>query len=950
MKPHPLKIERELRGWSQARVAEAVGTNARTVIRWEQRQTCPYPYYRERLCALFGKNARELGLLEDAEEAADSFIREKTESLQSAVPILALPQPSPVHPVAPEQFWKVPPTPLPLLGRTREIEEIRDLLTSVRLLTLVGAAGVGKTRLSIQLAHEVRHLFPDGVCFVSLTAASAPEQVMPLIARDLELQGGSKPPYERVRELLREKEWLLVLDNFEQVVQAAPELERLLTNCPGVKVLVTSRTVLRLPTEYQYRLFPLPVPDLQQHSDSVTVAQSPAVQLFLLRARTLQPTFQVTESNAAAVAKICVRLDGLPLAIELAAARVNLFPPCALLPRLSRSLHVLTKGLSAQPERQQTLRNTLGWSYSLLDAGTQRWFRLLSLFVGGFTVEAAEALFATVIGAEKCGLSSALDGLDALIDHSLLQPAIATNDGGESRLQMLEVIREFGKELLLESDERTVAHEAHACYYLKLAEEAAQDLEGPQQGRWLERLDREYGNLEAAMEWMLAPENLVSAQEQVASKQAMALRLVNALRRFWERRGYLSEGLRWIEQVFQVSVEGEAKATLPLARAYLFTASLCTRLGYLERAEMLVEQGITCASVLKDKACLAEALRVAGWVAHQSGQGERAFDSYERSLALLKELDDRKGITATMLNMAYFLQTRGDFKQAGPLFEEVLDRQRALHNPMGIYSAIYQLAQVLFCAEEHPPLQRIHTLLQEGLALAQEAGDWHLGAGLKGLLGWVLFSEGNLSEARGLVEECLRFFRREDQEVYGQYLAILGEILMAQGEEAVAQSLFEESMAVGKKLGEKTEIAAVALEGMANLAQGQGHHGWAVRLWAKAGWWREEINVLLMPRARPARERSLDQLRTLLGRQTFTDLWEEGRKLSLDEVWFARQRPVPHQLGGLEADLTWSGKPLPTHSMQREHWEDNEPLSDGSMPSSGLDTCEEELTRRVQSG
>lgn len=904
MNPHPLKIERELRGWSQAKVAEAVGTNTRTVIRWEQRQTRPYPYYRERLCMLFGKTAWELGLLEDAEETADMFLHEQTVSHQSVIPIQTLSQPSPACPAIPCQFWKVPSNPLPLLGRTREMEEIKGLLKSARLLTLVGAAGVGKTRLSIQLAHEVRHLFPDGVCFVSLTAAGAPEQVMPLIARDLELQSGSGPADERVQELLCEKEWLLVLDNFEQVIQATPELERLLTNCPGVKVLATSRAVLHLPSEYQYRLFPLPVPDLQLHSDSSTVAQSPAVQLFLQRARTLQPMFQVTESNAAAVAKICARLDGLPLAIELAAARVNLFPPHALLPRLSRNLHILTKRLPAQPERLQTLSNMIAWSYSLLDTQTQRWFRLLSLFVGGFTVEAAEALFSAVIGTEKCGLSSALDGLDELIDQSLLQPVIPVDAGEEPRLQMLETIREFGHERLLESDDRAFAQEAHASYYLKLAEAAAQDMEGPHQRKWLERLDQEHGNLQAAMEWMLAPENLISTRERVACKQVMALRLVIALRRFWERRGYLSEGLRWVEQVLQASAESEAKVTPPLARAYLFAALLCTRLGRLDRAEMLVERGIISASVLNDKLCLAQALRVAGWVAHQRGQGEYAFACYEQSLALLKELDDRKEITETMLNMAYFLQTRGDFKQACSLFEEVLGRQRALHNSMGIYSAIYQLAQVLFCAEEHPPLQRIHILLQEGLALAQEVGDWHVGAGLKGLLGWVLFSEGRLLGARELVEECLRFFRDESQEIYGHYLALLGEILLMQGEEVAAQSLFEESMAVGKKLDEKTEIAAVALEGMARLAQRQGHHSRAVRLWAKAVRRREEINVPLIPREHPSRERSLDQLRTLLGEQIFADLWEEGRVLSLDEVWFARRKPLSHQPVGLEASFS----------------------------------------------
>ncbi|HEU5226198.1 MAG TPA: NB-ARC domain-containing protein, partial [Ktedonobacteraceae bacterium] len=829
---------------------------------------------------------------------ADASVHQQTSNEPPVIPASALSQSTPVHVAAPGQFWKVPPILLPLVGRTRELEEIKNLLTTVRLLTLVGAGGVGKTRFSFQLACEMRSLFPDGVCFVSLTAASAPEQVMSLIARDLELQNEIGPPYQRVEGWLREKALLLVLDNFEQVSQAAPELERLLVSCPSVKILVTSRAVLHLASEYQYRLLPLAVPNLKAHPDSITVAQSPSVQLFVQRARMHLPTFHVTESNAATLAKICVRLDGLPLAIELAAARINLFSPHALLPRLSRSLDVLTKGLPALPRRQQTLRNTLAWSYSLLDADTQRWFRLLSLFVGGFTVEAAEALFAAVMGAGTSNLPSALDGLDALIDHSLLQSALPMDEGGEARLQMLETIREFGRERLLESDESADAHEAHATYYLKLAEEAAQDLQGPQQGQWLARLDQEHGNLQAAMEWMLVPENLASAQEKDADKRVMTLRLINALRQFWIARGYLNEGLQYIEQVLQRYAEVQAEATLLLARVYLFAASLCTRLGKLGRAEILVEQGIACASVLEDKAPLAEAFRVAGWVAHRRGLGERAFDCYERSLTLFKDLDDLKGITATMLNMAFLLETRGDFKQAGILFEEVLARQRALHNTMGIYGAIYQLVHVLFAAEEHSPLPRIHALLQEGLALAQEAGDRHVTAGLQGLLGWVVLSEGKLAQARELVEECLRFFREEDREIYGQYLVTLGEILTAQGDEAAAQSVFEQSLAVGKELGDKTEVIAVTLEGMAGLALVQGHYAWAVRLWAKAGWRREEIGVLMLPRERPARERSLDQLRTLLGEQAFTDLWEEGRTLSLEEVWFARLEAISPLLNG----------------------------------------------------
>ncbi len=708
MKPHPLRIERELRGWSQAKVAEAVGTNVRTVIRWEQGQSIPYPYYRERLCALFGKNARELGLLEDAGIKVDEDPREKEkpQDWRPAMPSSAVPEPSHIDPIpsAPGAFWKVPPVFLPLVGPSQEMEEIKDLLTSaeVRLLTLVGAGGIGKTRFSVQLAHELWPLFADGICFVTLTAASDSEQVISLIAHELELQDESGSPYERVYRFLREKQMLLVLDNFEQVVQAAPELEQVLGACPRVKMLVTSRVVLHIPSEYQYRLLPLAVPSLKNLPDSAAVAQYASVQLFLQRTRNLLPTFQVTESNAAALAEICVRLDGMPLAIELAAARVKLLPPHALLPRLSRSLQVLTKGLPMLPERQQTLRNTIRWSYDLLDEGEQRLFRLLSVFVGGFTLGAAESLFATVTDGHDSNMATALDGLDSLIDKSLLQPAGPMDESGEPRLEMLETIREFGRECLLDNGEMERVRQAHAGCYLQLAEEAAQALPERQQVKWLERLDQEHGNLQAAMEWMLVQEGPASAEEKIVDRKEMALRLGNALNGFWTSRGYLGEGWRFVEQVLRAYEGYKGEVTPTLAWAYICATGLIMRLGNLDRAEMLSEQGIKSYGELKDNARLAEATRMSGWIAHQKGQVARAYDLYEQSLALFKALDDRKGITNTMLNMAFVVQTQGDYEQARILLEEVITRQRALRNKTGIYNALYQLAQVLFGAEDIP--------------------------------------------------------------------------------------------------------------------------------------------------------------------------------------------------------------------------------------------------------
>jgi predicted ATPase/DNA-binding CsgD family transcriptional regulator/transcriptional regulator with XRE-family HTH domain len=886
-KPHPLRIERELRGWSQAKVAEAIGTNVRTVIRWEQGKTLPFPFYRERLCALFGKNARELGLLAERDEYPhdlDTFQGNHESEL-------SLPHSAPAPSTS---FWKVPPVLSPLIGRVREMNEIQALLTSVevRLLTVLGTGGIGKTHLSIQLAHNVSPLFADGICFVDLTAVSDPEQVLSLIAHELNLPDEHIPSYERVQRFLHEKQMLLILDNFEQVVQAAPVLERLLAACPYVKMLVTSRIVLHSAMERQYRLSPLTVPDLQHLPDSTAIGQCASVELFAQRASTIQPTFHVTEANAVALAEICVHLDGVPLAIELAAARIKLLPPHVLLPRLSQSLQVLTKGLPTLPARHHTLRDTIRWSYDLLNADEQHLFRLLSVFVDRFTIQAIESIFASVMEGTTKSMTTALDGLDSLIDKSLVQLAEPEDEAGEPQLAMLETIREYGRECLLKRGEMGLARRSHAEYYLQLAEEAAQELQGEQQSKWLDRLDQEHGNLHAAMQWMLELPDAPGTGSETTNRINLALRMGSALGMFWSSRGYLDEGWKFMEQALS-SYEGEVMPVL--ASAYGIASQLIMHLGNVDRAEILIERSIEGYRALGDRANLARVLRSAGWIAHQRGQIARAYSRYEESLALFRDLDDHKGIAYTMINMAFILQTQGDCAQAATMLEEVITLQRALKNKAGIANTIYQLAQVLFAAEEHPPIKRIRALLDEGLELARELRSSRDVASLQGLSGWVAFSQGNLAEARRLMEDCLRFYQQGgDREITGQYLAILGEIVTAQGDYRKARALFEESMAVGKELRSKTETTALALEGMAQLAILQENHPWAVRLLSVAAHLRATIQVAILPGQRPAYERKVEQARIFLGEKAFSVLWDEGATLSPDEVWDARYRPLPH--------------------------------------------------------
>jgi predicted ATPase len=510
-----------------------------------------------------------------------------------------------------------------LIGRKQEVTAVCALLRhpEVRLVTLTGIGGVGKTRLSLQVGIDLLNDFADGVCFVPLAPISDPDLVVPTIAQVLGIkETGERPLLDLLKAYLRDKHLLLLLDNFEQVLPAVPELSNLLADCPQLKVLVTSRAVLHIRGEHEFPVPPLALPDLTHLPGSESLLQYAAVTLFLHCAQAVRPDFQVTPASTRTIAEICVRLDGLPLAIELAAARIKLLSPQALLTRLGHRLQVLTSGAQDAPVRQQTLRNTLAWSYDLLDAEEQRLFRRLSVFAGGCTLEVVEGLY-TALGELPAAV---LDGVASLIDKSLLRQV--EQEGEEPRLLMLATIREYGLEVLASSGEMESTRQAHAHYYLALAEQAELELGGPQQAVWLDRLEREHDNLRGALQWSLE-------QGETQHSMEMAMRLGGALRLFWWGRGHWSEGRSFLERALAASEGIEAPVR---AKALFAAGNLAFIQSDYERAEPLCQESLVLYRELEDQPGIAFALSLLGSVAWTQGNMVAARNLTEEALEIAR--------------------------------------------------------------------------------------------------------------------------------------------------------------------------------------------------------------------------------------------------------------------------------------------------------------------------
>jgi predicted ATPase/class 3 adenylate cyclase len=766
------------------------------------------------------------------------------------------------------RYGSLPVPPTALIGRESEVMTLIQRLRreDVRLVTLTGAGGTGKTRLGIQVASELRDLFAGGVWFVSLASIHEAALVMPTIAQALGIRDGEgQALFARLAAALQLQPVLLFLDNFEQVVGAASQVAELLMACPQLKVLVTSREVLHVRAEHECVVPPLALPDPAHLPALAELARLPSVALFLQRAQAVKPEFELTMTNASAVTAICVQLDGLPLAIELAAARMKLFPPSALLARLGQRLAMLTSGARDVPIRQQTLRDTIAWSYHLLDAWEQRLFRWLSVFVGGWTLPAAEAVCSKAgVGAEHV-----LEGITSLVDKSLLQRLAYTGeDGEEPSLRMLETIREYGHEALIAQGEEAVARQAHADYFSCVATEAESVLQGPQLVPWLERLEREHDNLRAALRWACESE-----------QTAMALRLGTALERFWVIRGHRTEGLAFLERALASSAE---VATDVRAKALLAAARLAFVQSHYTRGEVLAQESLALFRELGDRRGIALALDRLGTAAWRRGDFAAARGLLEEGLALFRALDDQGRVAWSLFTLGLLNAKQGAYTRACALFEDSVTLFKQVGNKRGLAAALTQWAGTLFLSQAEPIL--FDPLLQAGGALQREIGDQEGMAGASLLLGWVALTQGDMAAARTRVEEGLTLYRKmEHREGIAEALALLGKVATARRDYGCARALYDESLALARGIGDQ-ELLASGLTGLAHVVAMQGEPAWAVQLWGSAEALREAIGAPVPSIERADYDQAVAAVRDALGESAFVTAWTQGRMTTAEQV------------------------------------------------------------------
>jgi predicted ATPase/class 3 adenylate cyclase len=763
----------------------------------------------------------------------------------------------------------LPVPPNPLLGRERELAALGELLrrSDVRLVTVIGPGGIGKTRLAIQLAAEMHDAYADGAWFVDLAPIRDPALVLPRIMQALNIKPQDGAPLAQLQTYLREKQVLVLLDNFEQVADAAVEVAKLSAACPGLKLLITSRIALHLYAEHMYELPPLWLPERMRRlrgADLVGAAEHyAAVRLFVERAQAVKADFALTEANALAVLEICQRLDGLPLAIELAAAWMRLFSPEALLTRLTKRL-ALHGGAKDLPERQQTLRNTIDWSYDLLDAAEQTLFQRLAVFVGSCTLAAAEAVCAGAESMKLQGGSAAearvlqlphpvMDVLAALLDKAMLRQFV--NADGEPCFAMFETIREYALERLEASAEADALRQRHAIYYLVLAEAAEPELWGNRQEEWLDRLEAEHDNLRAALAWSL--QDLQAEQEVVetradradalATRRSIGLRLAGALWWFWAVHGHVSEGRTWLGKALSQSPEPSR------ARG--------------------------------------RALLGAGFLADIQGDHAVGYVLFEESLAIASALGDKLGRAKALIYLALVvLSQQGSHARVLALLEEGLALSKTLGEKHSIAYALFGLGRLAYYQEDYARAARLYA---ESLALYQELGSIEYISILLGSLGVIALAQGDYTRAAELLEADLAACQRLGNNSGGAWaLYHLGTIALEQGDHGRAHASYTESLILRSELGDRRGMAD-CLEGLAGVAAMRGQGELAAQLCGAADVLWKTIGDARVPAHQARFERTTAAALAQLGEEHFMEAKAAGKQLALAQVVASASAALP---------------------------------------------------------
>lgn len=706
----------------------------------------------------------------------------------SELAIEGLPMDFPPLKAAAERKHNVPASLGEFIGREQEADKLLHWLSTPdrRLITMTGPGGTGKTRLALEVLTRIASNFSDGAWFVDLSSLTNPGLVPSAIASVLEVrERGGQSALETLKDALADRKILLLLDNFEQLTEAAPAVSELLGASSGLKCLVTSRELLRIYGELEFPLAPLSLPNDQLKDPEDILETSEAVQLFITRARAVVADFRLSSTNAASVVGICRRVDGLPLAIELAAARTRLFSPKALLDHLEDRLGTLTGGPRDAPARQRTLRATLEWSYSLLEPSEQNLFRQLGTFAGGFDIPSME----TVCQPPAAG--PRLDDLQSLITKSLVYRD--EGDEGQDRYRMLETIREYAFELLQASGESEALALRHAQYFADLADDANQEMYGPKAMAWIARLENDHDNLRSAVNWAV----------RSSDQTAIALRIAGSLAQFWTLRGYLQEGYSITVAALE---HAGAESSIDLqARANLGAARLAYRQNNLEAAEEHYSQALQLSREIDAGKWIAECLVGLGMVDSERGEYRNVDKRFSEALAIFKSIKDRRGIANAVLNLAWSAMRNGDYETAELNLLQSLDIHESIGDQAGLGFSLSGLGEVYLRTNK---LAKATSYLGESLEIRSSLGDkWGMGATL-GTLGWVAIRQADWDQAEQTLRASLAL-RQELGDLGGTAWCLekLAEVKMARSRPAKAAMLYGAANSIRNSIGSSIDPA-----------------------------------------------------------------------------------------------------------------------------------------------